>query len=99
MWTNDGIAIAVLAGEIDLHRQARHMLQHEFADHSRVTAGAAGGDRDLGERAYLSVRETESRQFYFALLVRALGDQPAQHRRLFVDLFEHEMRKSILHLR
>ena len=50
---NHRVAITILAGEIDFHIDGRHALEHEFAHHSSVTAGAAGGDCNFRERPYL----------------------------------------------
>ncbi len=40
------LAVAEFAGVLDFHRNARQVLDHEFAAQSRVAAGAAGHDGD-----------------------------------------------------
>ena len=58
----DGIAIAVLAGKVDLHRYAGHALDHEFAGQSCVPAGSAGCDVNLSQLPHLSLADARSRQ-------------------------------------
>ena len=50
---DDGVAVAVLGGDVHLHRQARPLLDRVAADQPGVVGGAAGDDhdpRDVGEQ-------------------------------------------------
>ena len=47
----DGVAIAVLAGVVDVDGDAGEALDHVLAGEGGVPAGAAGGDVDLGRGA------------------------------------------------
>ena len=49
----DGVAVAVLAGVVDVYGEAGEALDHEFAGEACVPAGAAGGDGDAGGGAEL----------------------------------------------
>ena len=43
----DGVAVAVLAGVVDVDGEAGEALDHEFSGESGVPGGSAGGDGDL----------------------------------------------------
>ena len=87
----DGVAVAELAGQLDLARDLRPVLDGVLGDHARVMRGAAGHDDDLVDVAQLVVRE--------AHLVEAeppVGADPAEQRvgdraRLLGDLLQHEV--------
>ena len=51
----DGVAVAVLAGVVDLDGEAGEALDHELAGEAGVPAGAAGGDVDLAGAAEVLV--------------------------------------------
>ena len=44
------LAVAELAGDIDVDRHSRELLDPIFGDHAGVEAGAAGDDRDPADR-------------------------------------------------
>src|SRR5258708_5027402 len=44
----DGVAVAVLAGVVDVDGEAGEALDHELAGEASVPGGSAGGDGDLG---------------------------------------------------
>ena len=88
---DDRVAVAVLAGDLDLDRHARELLDRVAADQARVERGAAGDDDDALGREQLLVAER-------ALVVEvdavradgAVGDRLGERVRLLVDLLEHE---------
>ena len=49
----DGVAVAVLAGVVDVYGEAGEALDHELAGEAGVPGGAAGGDGDAGGGAEL----------------------------------------------
>ena len=49
----DGVAVAVLAGVVDVYGEACEALDHELAGEAGVPRGAAGGDGDAGGGAEL----------------------------------------------
>ncbi len=55
----DGIAVAVLAGVVDVDGEAGEALDHELPGESGVPGGAAGGDGDLGGAADVVGGEVE----------------------------------------
>ena len=85
-----GVAIAELAGVLDLDGQVRQPLDQVLADHRRVPARAAGGEDDPADAAELAGGQVQP-----AELGRRLGAaQPAaagvEHRLgLLADLLEH----------
>ena len=89
----DGIAVAILAGKIHLHRQLCHALQHEFADHAGVATGTAGGYRHLGKRPDFFRGQRKILKDYIAGTIQRLFNHPAHRLRLLVDFFQHEVRK------
>ena len=88
---DDGVAVAVLGGDVHLDGHARPLLDRVAADQAGVVGGAAGDDHDA-----LDVRE--DRLVERALLVEvdavpaggAVGDRVGDGVGLFVDLLEHE---------
>ena len=54
------VAVAELAGVLDLHRQVGEALDQVLADQGRVPARAAGGEDDAADAAELAVREVQA---------------------------------------
>ena len=52
----DGVAVAVLAGVVDVDGEAGEALDHELAGEAGVPGGAAGGDGDAGGLLELGLR-------------------------------------------
>ena len=84
-----GVAVAELAGHLDLDRDAAPVLDRVLREQARVVRRAAGDDEHLVDVAQLLVGE--------ALLVEhdpAVDEVPAQRvgqrRRLLLDLLQHE---------
>ncbi len=88
------IAVAELAGQIDLAGDARRPLDQELADQPRVVRGAAGDEQDAPQPARIDLEP-------FEVGVMRLEQEPAAQRvgdgaRLLVDLLEHEVRVAAL---
>ena len=86
----DGLAVAELAGHVDLHRHARQLLDGVAADEAGVVRGAAGDDEDAPQAAQELVAHPDLGEVDAAVLVEAAGERVAKGRRLLVDLLEHE---------
>ena len=87
------IAMAELARELDLDRQAGELLDDVFADPARVQRSAAPGEHDAVDRAQFRRRHVEAAELGGAFLVAEAAAHRVAHRsRLLKDLLEHVMR-------
>ena len=86
----DGLAVAELAGHVDLHRHARQLLDGVAHDEAGVIRGAAGDDEDAPQAAQHLVADADLGEVDGAVLEQAAGERVAKRRRLLVDLLEHE---------
>src|SRR5215470_10451244 len=86
------LAIAILGTVIDVHVQARELLDHELADEPGVPGRAAGKNRYAIDRAQRLVADLH---FFEEHLARVLRHTPedglARRRRLLEDFLEHEV--------
>ncbi len=88
----DGVAIAVLAGIIDIDGQAGEALDHVFAGLRGVPTGAAGGDVDAGGGGQLLVGDLHLAQVHFAGIKRDASQRGVGNgARLLPDFLEHEV--------
>ena len=86
----DRLPVAELAGDVDLHRHARQLLDRVADDQAGVVRGAAGDDEDAPQAAQDLVADPHLGEVDRAVLAQAAGERVAQRRRLLVDLLEHE---------
>src|SRR5437660_1092238 len=93
---NNGIAIAVLAGEVDLHRYGSHAFDHEFASETCVPAGSTGRDIDLAKLLHFRIAYSRSGQRYMTRAVDARLNGFPHRFGLLVDFLEHVVRKAVL---
>ncbi len=92
--TDHRIAVAELAGEIDLARDARRALDQELPDQAGVIRGAA---REQHHAAQLLRVDVEAFQIGVAgLEAQARAQRVGDRARLLVDLLEHEVRVAAL---
>ena len=84
------LAVAELAGHVDLHRHARQLLDGVGRDEAGVVRGAAGDDEDAPQAAQELVAHPRLREVDGAVLAQAPGERVAQGGRLLVDLLQHE---------
>ena len=88
----DGVAVAILAGVVDVDGEAGEALDHELSGESGVPGGAAGGDGDLGGVADLVVGEVEIVEVDVpGVEGDAAEGGVADGAGLLVDLLEHEV--------
>ena len=100
--TDDRLAVAKLAGQIDLDGDPRELLDEVLAGQRRVPRGPAGDHRDLVPIG--QGREVDGREIGEVERVavgRARARQPAAERvadrpRLLEDLLEHEVLEALL---
>ena len=88
--TGEAGAVAVLGGDLDVHRDARPVLDQVPADQAGVVRGAAGHDVDPLDAREGGVVEAEADQLHRAVGAQAVADRVPERRRLLVDLLEHE---------
>ena len=88
----DGVAVAVLAGVVDVDGEAGEALDHELAGEAGVPGGSAGGDGDLGGVAEVFVGDLH---FLEEDVAGVEGDAAeggvADGAGLLVDFLEHEV--------
>ena len=88
----DGVAVAVLAGVVDVDGEAGEALDHELAGEAGVPGGSAGGDGDLAGVADLVVGDV---QVVEEDVAGVEGDAAeggvADGAGLLVDFLEHEV--------
>ena len=87
----DGVAVAELGGDIDLHGHAAELFDQHAADLAGVGGRAAGGDDHAADAAEHLVREVRLAQVDAAVL-DAGADRVAHGAALVIDLLEHEVR-------
>ena len=88
----DGIAVAVLAGIVDLGGEAGEALDHELAGEAGVPRGSAGGDGDLDGVAEVFGGDLHFLEEDLAGVERdAAEGGVADGAGLLVDLLEHEV--------
>ena len=91
------IAIAELAGVLDLDRDAGELLEQVLADQGRVVAGAAGGQDDaLGPAQLLRVEVQAAEVGGGVGLVEPAAQGVLQRLGLLVDLLEHVVLEDAL---
>ena len=85
----DGGAVAELGRDLDLDRDLREPGEPVFGDQPRVVGGAAGDDGHLADPTEIErhVRQGDDAVPRVEHAVQRISD----HRRLLVDLLEHEM--------
>ena len=84
------VAVTEFRGDVDLDRQMRKLLEPVTRHHAGIISGAAGGDRNAIERAKIEWqlhRQLHPRRRH----VEIIGKRVADHLRLFMDFFRHEM--------
>ncbi len=95
---DDGVAVAVLGGDVDLDGQPRPLFDRVAADQPGVVGGAAGDDHDPLDA--LEDRLVEARPSSCEVdpvaTGRAVGDRVGDGVGLFVDLLQHERLVSAL---
>ena len=85
------VAVAELAGQVDVGRDAREALEHRAADQSRVPGRAAGDDLYAAKPPHPGLVELDSVEVDVAVLFEhARADRVADCPRLLVDLLLHE---------
>ena len=85
------LAVAELAGDVDLHRHAGQLLDRVAHDEARVVRGAAGDDEHAPQAAQELVAQSHDLgEVDGAVLAEPAGERVAQGGRLLVDLLEHE---------
>ena len=92
----DRVAVAELAGDVDLHRQAGPVLDGVLGHEAGVVAAATGHDEHLVEGPELVVGDV-----HLVEVEGAVGQQPVEqgvgHRLgLLVDLLAHEVVVAVL---
>ena len=88
----DGIAVAVLAGVVDLGGEAGEALDHELAGEAGVPGGSAGGDGDLGGGAEFFFGDLHGlKKNLTCVQGNAAECGVADGAGLLVDLLEHEV--------
>ena len=92
MRSGDGIAIAVLAGVVHVHRQPRQPLDHVLAGQGGMPTGAAGGDVDASTRRQFFVGNLHLAEKDLAGVQRDAAQRGvADGARLLPDFLEHEV--------
>ena len=90
MRVDERVAVAQLAREHDLRRDAAEGFQRVFRGAAGIVGAAAGGDDDLIKLPQLLRAQIELVQNHLAVL-QARGDGGAHRRGLLHDLLEHEV--------
>ena len=94
---DDRIAIALLAGVIDLDRDAGQALEHELSRLRGVPTGSAGSDIDLLQRAELGFGDLHFVQEDLTGVLRDSAQRGVTHSAgLLVDFFQHEVLEPAL---
>src|SRR5205085_8597412 len=92
-----GIAIAILAGIVHLHRYAREALDHEFSGQSSMPTGSASGDVHFVGFAELFLTDFHLLQEDLAGILRYPSQSGiADCARLLIDFLEHEVLEAAL---
>ncbi len=95
--SDNGIAIAPLAGVIDFHRNPRQALDHELAGLGGMPTGSASGDVDFLRGFELGFGDLHLIEEDVAGFLRNPSQRGVTHRaRLLVDFLEHEMLEAAL---
>ncbi len=90
-WADDGVAVAVLGGHVDLDRYPCPLLDRVATDQPGVVGGAAGDHHDPLYPGEDGLVEGSLLGEIDAVPARgAIGDGVRHGIRLFVDLLEHE---------
>jgi hypothetical protein len=92
----DRVAVAELAGDLDLDRDAGPVLDRELADHAGVQRGPAGEDEDLVDAAELAFVGPQLVEVESAVLAEPAEEGLADRLGLLVDLLEHEVLVALL---
>ena len=89
--TDDRVAVPVLGGHVNFHRQPGPLLDRVAPDQSGVIGGAAGRDHHLVHASeHLIVDRAELSEIHPLLSRDALAERLGDRVRLLVDLLEHE---------
>ncbi len=86
----DRVAVAELAGQLDLDRDAGPVLDGVLGDQAGVVGGAAGDDEDLVDVAQLLVGEPDLVEHQLAAAAQPAEQGVGDRLRLLGDLLEHE---------
>src|SRR5674536_242649 len=76
----DGLAVAELAGYVDLYRHARQLLDGVAHDEARMVRGAAGDDEDAPQAAQHLVTHADLAQVDGAVFEQPAGERVAKRR-------------------
>ena len=87
---DDRVAVAELAGELDLDGDPAPVLDRVLGDLPGVGGGAAGDDHDLVDRAQHRLVDAQLVEHQLAVGVRAAQQGVGDGLRLLVDLLVHE---------
>ena len=96
LFADDRVAVAELAGELDLDGDAAPVLDRVAGDLSGVGGGAAADHDDLVDRAQDMLGDAHLVQGQAAVRVDTVGQGRAHGIRLLVDFLLHEGRPAVL---